>query len=304
MKYIALVFFLALSMVPLSGISESLLTPEKFPETFDDIDFETKLEFEENAYAPFANLNAYQQLTLIYNDQQAVEEIVALENEDEVYYNEIHELPATQYTTNPEFDTFSSTSSSSGSVGAYCANKSPNIPENQAVPLGWPADDKKIASRYGWRKMGKVDDFHHGVDLAYGLKNLGKPVYATANGTVIKIVHAGGNKASGNFISIKHGNTGFTTQYMHLDTILVKKGDIIKAGCQIGTVGHTGGAKAAKVRYLKPEQTHLHYGIIYSGKESVQIDGQVLPTKHQCWQECDKNRDKSVDPVPFLNFKR
>lgn len=75
-------------------------------------------------------------------------------------------------------------------------------------------------------------------------------VAAAADGTVIAVfadspphdLTAGAG--FGNQIKIDHGN-GYFTFYAHLDTVLVKVGDHVSAGTQIGTVGSTGATGTA-----------------------------------------------------------
>jgi len=98
----------------------------------------------------------------------------------------------------------------------------------------------RISSVFGIRRIvnGKLlkDYYHSGVDFA---GNLGQPVTACADG---KVVLAHSNfKLHGNVLALDHGQ-GVVTIYIHLQKIMVKEGDIVKAGQQIGAVGATGRA--------------------------------------------------------------
>jgi len=65
----------------------------------------------------------------------------------------------------------------------------------------------------------------------------GSPVVAANNGVV---AHVGNQlRGFGNVILVKHDN-GTMTVYAHLDKATVKKGAVVNAGDQIGTVGQTG----------------------------------------------------------------
>ncbi len=90
---------------------------------------------------------------------------------------------------------------------------------------------------YGYRKKP-----HFGTDFA---ANIGTPIIATASGTVIESTRRGGN---GNFVKIKHNGT-YTTQYLHMKKRSVKKGDYVKQGQIIGTVGMTGNTGGPHVCY-------------------------------------------------------
>lgn len=105
-----------------------------------------------------------------------------------------------------------------------------------------------ISSSYGYR----TDPFtkrlraHHGIDFA---AKIGIPIYATGDAKVIKVRHS--KIGYGNQVLLDHGH-GYKTRYGHLHEIYVKKGDIIKRGFQIGTMGNTG-------RSTGP---HLHYEVL------------------------------------------
>jgi murein DD-endopeptidase MepM/ murein hydrolase activator NlpD len=89
---------------------------------------------------------------------------------------------------------------------------------------------------------------HRGIDYA---APRGTPVFAAGNGKVIK---AGYNKYNGNYVFIQHNN-GITTKYLHFTKRLAKKGQRVKQGQTIGTVGSTGMVTGA----------HLHYEFLLNG---------------------------------------
>ncbi len=97
-----------------------------------------------------------------------------------------------------------------------------------------------------------VDSYHKGLDFAAGTGSL---VTAPAAG---KVVMAGYEKEGfvvhGNSVILDHGH-GITSIYMHLNTVDVKVGDLLKAGDKIGTVGHTGISTGP----------HLHWGVYAHG---------------------------------------
>lgn len=75
---------------------------------------------------------------------------------------------------------------------------------------------------------------------------------ATADGFIID---KGYNDIFGNYIEIRHSETT-TTFYAHMDTTNVNKGDTVKGGEVIGTVGSTGFSTGP----------HLHYEVRINGK--------------------------------------
>ena len=104
----------------------------------------------------------------------------------------------------------------------------------------------RISSRYNLKRRiayyGNKIRPHRGTDFA---ANIGTPILATANGTVIESTRRGGN---GKFVKIKHNNT-FSTQYLHMKTRNVKKGQFVKQGDVIGFVGMTGNTGGPHVCY-------------------------------------------------------
>ena len=82
---------------------------------------------------------------------------------------------------------------------------------------------------------------HIGIDLVYGSGTLGKPVYAALSGVVIQSGYGGGCGKSNNPVMIL-SKDGIEAGYLHMngDNILVKKGDVVTAGQQIGAIGACG----------------------------------------------------------------
>ncbi len=84
---------------------------------------------------------------------------------------------------------------------------------------------------------------HHGVDIAGDTadKTLNQPIYAARDG---KVIAAGPADGYGNWIVIEHDVSGqkYTTVYGHMfdDGVMVKVGDTVKAGQQIGKIGSNG----------------------------------------------------------------
>ena len=68
---------------------------------------------------------------------------------------------------------------------------------------------------------------------------------STAAGTVELAGYTAGN---GNFVKVKHNGT-YSTQYLHMSKILVRKGQRVTQGQVIGKVGSTGLATGPHVCY-------------------------------------------------------
>lgn len=108
-----------------------------------------------------------------------------------------------------------------------------------------PLDYFRISSRFSPRRFHPVQKrwkAHGGTDYA---APRGTPIKTTASGTVIRTGYTAGN---GNYVKIRH-NTTYTTQYLHMSKILVKRGQYVKQGEVIGKVGSTGLATGPHVCY-------------------------------------------------------
>jgi len=55
-------------------------------------------------------------------------------------------------------------------------------------------------------------------------------------------------KGYGNLILVKHGG-GYLTAYGHLGKIMVKKGDVLKKGQTLGTVGTSGQVSSPQLHF-------------------------------------------------------
>lgn len=109
-----------------------------------------------------------------------------------------------------------------------------------------------LASGFGMRlhPILKVRKMHTGVDFT---APKGTPIYATGDGVVIEVQSV--FWGYGKYVEIDHG-FGFVTRYAHMNDFNVKKGQKVKRGDQIGTVGNTGSSTAP----------HVHYEVLKDGK--------------------------------------
>jgi len=128
-----------------------------------------------------------------------------------------------------------------------------------SIPSRMPVSNFSYTSGFGGRydPFNGGAAFHPGVDMA---GPTGEPIAAAATGTVVRAGWFGGY---GNCIEIDHGH-GLATRYGHLSRIMVRIGDHIGAGDQIGRMGSTG----------RSTGSHLHF--------EVRVDGHA------------------VDPMPYL----
>jgi murein DD-endopeptidase MepM/ murein hydrolase activator NlpD len=102
-----------------------------------------------------------------------------------------------------------------------------------------------ITSRYTKSRFHPVQKrwkAHNGTDYA---APTGTPIMTTAAGVVIQAGYTTGN---GNYVKVQHDKT-YTTQYLHMSKILVKRGQRVTQGQVIGKVGSTGLATGPHVCY-------------------------------------------------------
>lgn len=122
------------------------------------------------------------------------------------------------------------------------------------TPTLWPTTTHLITSGFGIRRdpFTLKPTMHAGLDLDGEMND---PVYATAAG---KVVEASFDNEHGNHIILDHSR-GIQTEYMHLNKMLVKRGESVTKGQKIGLLGSTG----------RSTGSHLHYEV---HKNGVQID--------------------------------
>lgn len=104
------------------------------------------------------------------------------------------------------------------------------VPPSRAGQFLWPVQGKVIG-HFGTTAAGTHND---GINIA---APKGTPVRAADSGVV---AYAGNElRGYGNLILVKHAG-GWMTAYAHNGTLLVKRGDVVKRGQEIATVGATG----------------------------------------------------------------
>lgn len=102
-----------------------------------------------------------------------------------------------------------------------------------------------ITSRFSGNRLHPVQGIwkaHKGTDYA---APTGTPIMTTASGVVEQTGFTAGN---GNFVKVKHDRT-YSTQYLHMSRILVRRGQRVNQGDVIGKVGSTGLATGPHVCY-------------------------------------------------------
>ncbi|RZJ72438.1 peptidoglycan DD-metalloendopeptidase family protein [Flavobacterium sp.] len=108
-----------------------------------------------------------------------------------------------------------------------------------------PLKFSRISSRFSRNRFHPVQQVwkaHKGTDYA---APTGTPIMTTASGVVEQTGYTTGN---GNFVKVKHNGT-YSTQYLHMSKILVRRGQRVTQGDVIGRVGSTGLATGPHVCY-------------------------------------------------------
>lgn len=121
-------------------------------------------------------------------------------------------------------------------------------------PVTIPANAPSIAQ--GFRPLPPGSEYqektnaHEGIDI---VTPAGTPVLAVANGIVVDSYF---EPLFGNHLVIQHGQNEegrtIVSKYLHLDTRLAQKDDVVRRGQKIGTLGSSG---------LLASYPHLHYEI-------------------------------------------
>ena len=115
----------------------------------------------------------------------------------------------------------------------------PQPPRASGKGFIWPVKGRVI-SGFGAKAKGLRND---GINIA---AKRGAPVIASENGVV---AYAGNElRGFGNLLLIKHSG-GWVTAYAHNDKMLVKRGDKVRKGQKVATVGSTGSVKNPQLHF-------------------------------------------------------
>ena len=140
-----------------------------------------------------------------------------------------------------------------GEITRLLSERSGGIP-----PMTLPVEEARytqIGASIGMKMSPflKVDLFHTGLDI---LAPQETPVLSTAAGTVRSVESS--RKGLGNTVEIEHED-GYRTRYSHLGTMSVFRGERVRCGQKIGTVGMSGNSFVP----------HLHYEV---RRDSLTLD--------------------------------
>lgn len=113
-----------------------------------------------------------------------------------------------------------------------------------AVPSRAPIANSYITSGFG----GRADPFNGGAAFHKGIDfeaDVGDPVLAVADGVVS---YSGVRSGYGNVVEIDHGN-GYVTRYAHNSRLLMKVGELVRAGQEVAKAGSSGRSTGAHVHF-------------------------------------------------------
>lgn len=145
-------------------------------------------------------------------------------------------------------------------------------------------DLKRLSSYYGFRTdpIYKVRKFHPGIDFS---APTGTEIYTTGDGVVKEILRS--RRGYGNRLVVDHG-FGYETMYAHIHEFKVRKGQKVKRGQLIATVGNTG----------KSTAPHLHYEIRKNDKRVNPIYyffNDLTPEEYETVLELSSRPTQSMD---------
>jgi len=146
------------------------------------------------------------------------------------------------------------------------------------------SDLKRTSSGFGMRMhpIYKINKMHYGMDF---VAPIGTPIFATADGEIS--IASNSYFGYGKYIKIRHSDE-YQTAYGHMNEIKVKKGDKIKRGDIIGTIGSTGLSTGP----------HLHYEVIYKNQPVDPINyyfHDLTPDQYDEMIRISSSIEKSLD---------
>lgn len=151
---------------------------------------------------------------------------------------------------------------------------------------------RRIDSWFGPRNTGipGASTYHKGLDMNYGSgdQDFGAPIQATHDGVVS--IHDNPNGKGGRYVTVTSPDKSFRTQYLHLSKILVKDGQVVKEGEEVGELGGSGYGMDRS----KKVQVHQHYQIQKLNKKTGSYDP-YDPTEGKI-----HNESNVVDPQKWI----
>lgn len=129
----------------------------------------------------------------------------------------------------------------------------------------------------------------------------GKEVLATADGEVVEAVDGVRDNSpmdtnnlvlTGNFVVIKHGTVYSLTAHLKQGSVLVKKGDIVKAGQKIGLCGNSGNSSEPHVHF------HVQDSFVFARFNDKSECESVAKGIKVCFNKLMVNGEEKMDYSP------
>ncbi len=258
MKHMNVIVLAALVAMPHYAVGQSLLRPQTFPGTFNDLPFIERVQIQAAGYEPWEPDYDDQGRCISgcpYVGMTIEDDLARLEHQTKLAVSQLQSAgllsggvaPSTIKPNAPVIEPRPAPQI----TASKCTPNQPGINSVNRVPLGEPLiGTAKISSPFGDRihPIRKRRIPHYGVDLSVPV---GTDVFSPAAGTVISVWT---NDSCGRGIHIMHSD-GYETVYCHLNKQMVQVGDTVDAGCRIGQSGNTGASTGP----------HLHYAIKLNG---------------------------------------
>lgn len=158
------------------------------------------------------------------------------------------------------------------------------------------------AGYYFKERLGYTSGVHTGVDYNHGTDDFNDPIYAIASGKVVRRISNGTVGGFGNAIIIETNETPpgvsgkkLYHRYLHLNAVYVKKGDTVKMGQRIATVGNTGGVPAHLHLDTWTDRNGLgaHWNYHKDTRLSSYEDAFKLIAKNPKWDEAGDDMTKA-----------
>jgi len=140
--------------------------------------------------------------------------------------------------------------------------------DRNATPSRMPLANTYITSGFGGRAdpFGGGGERHKGIDFK---ASVGDPVLSVADGVVS---FAGARSGYGNVVEVDHGN-GYVTRYAHNSRLVVKPGDLVRAGQTVARAGSTGRSTGAHVHFEVWEDGRVVNPRKFLGENTTPVGG-------------------------------
>ncbi len=249
MRHYGIAILLSICVIGIAN-SDSFLTAESFPETFNDLSFTDRIAVLAEGYEPYeAEFKPGLNGTLVCVSGCPYQGMTIEDYEQLVERNTKKALKDTNKPSivNPFF------ANNKCKVYVECpVARHPDIPVGQVSPNGEPLiGEPRITSSQGQRIHPITGKEHNHEAIDYAVPT-GTCVYTTATGIVEKTWH---DNRCGNGLKIKYAN-GMSAVFCHLEKSLVAKDENIAAGCAVALSGNTGNSTGP----------HLHYALKQNGE--------------------------------------